>query len=555
MKQKLVIGIDFGSDSVRALVIDAISGVELGSGVCYYPRWSERKYCNPVQNQYRQHALDYTESLTKAVKIALSQSGTNTGKYVVGISVDTTGSTPVAVDKNGTPLCLLPEFTENPNAMFILWKDHTAIKEADKINELAHSGKFVDYTRFVGGIYSSEWFWAKIAHIQSVDSKVAEAAFSWVEHCDWISAELAGETNPLTLKRSRCAAGHKALWHANFNGLPDETFLEAIHPSLRGLKNRLFTNTYTSDQVMGKISKKWAEILNINEDAVIGVGAFDAHFGAVGGGCEPYIFTRIMGTSTCDILTIPNNEFGEKIIKGICGQVDGSVIPGMMGLEAGQSAFGDVYAWYSNSIIESVKPIIQQMSEISSEIKENLIKELTSKLITNLSDEASKLPLEQPELALDWHNGRRTPYANQNLKSAICGISLGTQSSTLFKALVESTAFGSKAIIDCFENQHIRIDGVVALGGVAQKSSFVMQTLANVIQKNIKVAKSDQTCALGASMFAATAARVYPNVLEAQKAMNQGFIKEYSPNKQTVEYFNKKYKAYQELGNFVLHKS
>ncbi len=541
MSSNYVIGIDFGTDSVRALVADTKDGSVKGTSVSYYPRWKEGKYCDPASSMFRQHPADYLESLEIAVKGALREAGSEVAAGVVGIAVDTTGSTPVAVDKNGTPLALTPGFEENPNAMFILWKDHTGNAEAEEINQLAAKWD-TDFTKYEGGIYSSEWFWAKILRTLRVDDKVREHAYSWVEHCDWISAELTGNTDPLRLKRSRCAAGHKAMWHEDFDGLPSNEFLTALDPLLEGLRDRLFSETYTSDQSMGTISKEWADKLGLPADVIIGVGAFDAHMGGVGAEIEPYSFVRVMGTSTCDMLVAPSDEMEGKLIPGICGQVDGSILPGMLGMEAGQSAYGDVYAWFARLITGPVAKIL------GSEQADTL----QAALIPYLAEEAAKLPLtENDSVAMDWFNGRRTPDANHTLKGALSGLNLGTTAPMIFKALVEATAFGSKAIVDRFLEQNVPIKQVIAIGGVAQKSPFVMQTLCDVLNMPIKVAASDQTCALGAAMCAATAAGVFEKMQDAQKAMGAGFDKEYLPNKEKHEIYLKLYLRYQEFGKFI----
>ena len=541
MSSKYVIGVDFGSDSVRAVVVNTKNGEIVGTDVSYYPRWKEGKYCVPSESQFRQHPLDYIESMTAVLKNSLNQAGDEIRKNIVGISVDTTGSTPVAVDQNGTPLALTPGFEENPNAMFILWKDHTGNAEAEEINTLARKWE-IDFTKYEGGIYSSEWFWAKILRTLRVDAKVREKAFSWVEHCDWISAELTGETDPLKMKRSRCAAGHKAMWHEDFNGLPSEEFLNELDPVLSGLRDRLFEETCTSDEAMGTISKAWSEKLGLPENVVIGVGAFDAHMGGVGAEIEAYSFVRVMGTSTCDMLVVPNEEMKGKLVPGICGQVDGSILPGMLGMEAGQSAYGDVYAWFQGVISGPVEELLGE--EQAEKLKESLI--------PYLANEAAQLPLtENDPLALDWFNGRRTPDANHTLKGAIAGMNLGTTAPMIFKALVEATAFGSKAIVDRFLEQEVPIKQVIAIGGVAQKSSFVMQTLCDVLNMPIKVAASDQTCALGAAMCAATAAGVFETMQDAQKAMGSGFDKEYFPNAEKHKVYLQLYRRYQEFGKFI----
>ena len=541
MTNSYVIGVDFGSDSVRALIVNARTGDTVGTHVHEYTRWKQGLYCNPAAAQFRQHPLDYLEGLEASIVGALAQAPDEVRQQVVGISVDTTGSTPCAVDETGLPLALRPDCLDNPNGMFILWKDHTANAEADEINELAHHWD-VDYTKYVGGIYSSEWFWAKLLHQLRVDESIRPHAFSWVEHCDWISAVLTGNTNPLTLHRSRCAAGHKALWHKEFDGLPSNEFLTQLDPLLDGLRDRLFSETYTADQPMGKLAPEWAEKLGLTPDVVVGIGAFDAHMGAVGAQIEPYAFVRIIGTSTCDILMAPNEEIGHRLIRGICGQVDGSVAPGMLGLEAGQSAFGDVYAWFAQLITGPVRELLGKEAAES----------LNRNLIPYLSDKAAQLPVtEQDVLALDWVNGRRTPDANHTLKAALTGLNLGTDAPKVFKALVEATAFGSRSIVDRFIDEGVPIKKVIAIGGVAKKSAFVMQTLADVLNKPIQVATADQACALGAAMCASVAAGIHPTLEAAQQAMGSGFDAEYTPRPDTVAIYDSLYKKYLDLGAFV----
>jgi L-ribulokinase len=550
-KENFVIGLDYGTDSVRCLIVNAENGEEIASSVHNYRRWQEGKFCLAVENQFRQHPLDYIEGLESTVKASLKKAGANVAKNIRGISVDTTGSTPIAVDRNGTALALLDEFKNNPHAMFILWKDHTAIKEAEEINTLAHSGKFEDYTKFCGGIYSSEWFWAKVLHTLRADKKVRTAAFSWVEHCDWVPAVLTGDTNPLTLKRGRCSSGHKAMWHESFGGLPSEEFLAKLDPALKGLRSRLYRDTYTSDCVAGTLSQAWAQKLGLGANVLVGVGAFDAHMGAVGGQIKPYIMSKVMGTSTCDMLIAPMDKVGKKLIRGICGQVDGSIVPGMLGMEAGQSAFGDLYAWYRNVLMWPLKNALA--SEIKSEsAREKIIAAVHHSMIPELSKAASKIPIgESGIVALDWINGRRTPDANQALKGAISGLNMGSDAPRIFRALVEATAFGSKKIVDRFTEQGVEIKGVIALGGVAKKSPFIMQTVSDVLGMKIKVARSEQACALGAAMFASVVAGIHKSVEKAQDAMGSGFEAEYVPNKANSAKYAKLYAKYSSLGGFV----
>ncbi len=548
---KYTIGLDYGSDSVRSLIVNVETGEEVASAVFNYPRWKKQMYCDAAKNRFRQHPKDYLEGLEYTIVEALKQSPAGVAENVVGISVDTTGSTPIAVDEKGTPLSLTPGFEENPNAMFVLWKDHTAVKEAEEINQLAKNWK-IDFTKFEGGIYSSEWFWAKLLHVIREDAGVYRAAYSWVEHCDWIPAILTGNTNPKTLKRSRCAAGHKAMWHEAFDGLPAEDFLVKLDPLLGGLRDRLYKETFTCDISAGKLTPEWAEKLGLSTDVVVGVGAFDAHLGAVGAEIEPYYLSKVMGTSTCDMLIAPMDEVGDKLVNGICGQVDGSIIPGMMGLEAGQSAFGDIYAWFKRVLEWPLQNILAETKLVDDATKQKLIDETSDKIIAKLSEEAAKIPIaESGIVALDWMNGRRTPDANQALKGAIAGLSLGSDAPRIFRALVEATAFGSKAINDRFIAEGVRIDGVIALGGVAKKSPLVMQIVADVLDMPIKVARSEQACALGSAMAAAVVAGVYKNTAEAQKKMGGGIETEYHPIPENVEKYKTLYEQYKKFGKFV----
>jgi len=551
MTEKYVIGLDYGTDSARAVIVNTLTGAELASSVKYYPRWGQGKYCNPDTNQYRQHPQDYIDVLEASVKEALAKCPEGTAAKIAGISFDTTGSTPVFTDEAGTPLSLLPEFAENPNAMFVLWKDHTAIKEAAEINALA--GKWdINYVDYEGGIYSSEWFWAKSLHVLRADAAVRAKAYSIVEHCDWMPALITGASKASEIKRGRCSAGHKAMWLEKWGGLPAEDFLTALDPMLGGFRERLYRDTYTSDVAAGNLSEEWASRLGLSTNVVVGVGAFDCHMGAVGAGITPHTFVRVIGTSTCDIMVSSYEEMGDKLIRGICGQVDGSVIPGYVGLEAGQSGFGDIYAWFKKVLEFPIKNIIGTSELIDAETKEKLIQEACDKIIPELSKEAEKIPVsESTILATDWMNGRRTPDANQLLKGTITGLTLGSTAPRIFRALVEATAFGSKAIVERMRNEGVQIDSVIGIGGIALKSPFVMQTMSDVLNMPIKVCKTDQACALGAAMFAATAAGIYPKVEDAVQAMNSGFAFEYFPNAENAKIYEHIYEYYVKVGQFT----
>lgn len=547
-----VIGVDFGTDSVRSIIVNAQNGEVETSSVFYYPRWRDGLYCQPATHQFRQHPLDYIEGLEHTIRACLEQAGPSVRQHIKAIAVDTTGSSPVAVNQAGVPLALTPGFEQNPNAMFVLWKDHTSTTEAGQINEHA-ARQPINYLQYVGGIYSSEWFWAKLLHVLRVDPAVRKACYSWVEHCDWIPFLLTGGQDVSQMRRSVCAAGHKALWAPAFGGLPPNAFFASLDPLLDGFTNRLFTDTYTTEQAAGQLCPEWASRLGLDTSVWVSVGAFDAHVGAVGGQIEPYHLSKVMGTSTCDILVAPADALGDKLVRGICGQVIGSVLPGMVGLEAGQSAFGDTYAWFRNllswplSLLPSAAGsalTVQQLEQLTTSLRDSIIPEL--------SRQAAARPLDEPTpLAIDWLNGRRTPDANQLLGGAMKDLNLGSDAPALFKSWVEATCFGARAIVDRFRQEGVPVEGLIGLGGVARKSPYIMQVMADVMEMPIRIHKSEQTCALGAAMFAATTAGLYPRVEEAMAAMGQGFDLHYTPNAANAAYYTRRYREYQQLGKHL----
>jgi L-ribulokinase len=466
------------------------------------------------------------------------------------------------------PLGLLPEFAENPSAMFVLWKDHTALDEAARINALAKTWGGEDYTKYEGGIYSTEWFWSKILRVFAEDPKVAEKAVSFLEHCDWMTALLTGAEDLAAIKRSRCAMGHKAMWHRAFRetqaeprdadegGYPSEEFLSRLDKRLVPIQKSLGTKTFTSDRPAGNLSKEWAEKLNLPPGIPVAVGAYDAHMGAVGGGVKPGWLIRVMGTSTCDVTVSPRAGGNEALVRGICGQVDGSVIPGMLGYEAGQSAFGDVYAWFKKVLLWPIEALLPGIEGIDPGIREKIEKEISKKVIPELEKAAASLePASSGIIALDWLNGRRTPDANQHLKGAISGLTLGSDAPRVYRALAEATAFGARAIVERFREEGIAIEGIIGVGGVARKSPFVMQILANVLNMPINVPSGDQPVALGAAIFAAVAAGLYPDITSAQKAICAPIEKTYTPNQGEVKVYDKLYREYLDLGAFVEKKA
>ena len=547
---RYVLGLDYGSDSVRALLVDTSNGAEIADHMVVYPRWNKGLYCAPERDQFRQHPQDYLDSLEEVMAGLWWKVPEGIADKVVGLSIDTTGSTPVAINKQGVPLALTPEFSDNPNAMFVLWKDHTAIKEAAEITQKATANS-VNYISNMGGVYSSEWYWAKTLHVLRSDEQVRKAAYSWVEHCDWLTAVLTDTTDPSVFKMGRCAAGHKIMWNEQWGGFPPNDFFVSIDPLLDGLVDTLNPNTQTSDQVAGRLTQEWAAKLGLPVGIAVGYGAFDCHMGAVAANVKPGVLTKVMGTSTCDITVVEPQQLAGASVKGICGQVTGSVIPGMIGLEAGQSAFGDLYAWFKNVLNWPMANINLNIAGVDANAAAAIKQHIEQQTLQALSDKASQItPKATDVVALDWINGRRTPVANQGVSMAIQGIKMGTDASYIFKALVEATAFGSKAITDCFTQQGVPVNSIVVIGGISKKSDYVMQTCADIWNCQIDVLKSEQSCALGAAIFASVAAGVFATVSEAQASLASPVYKSYQPNPKRVPVYAQLYAKYQTLGGY-----
>jgi len=528
------LGLDFGTNSVRALLVDLGNGRELSTAVYGYPTGRAGIILdsrNP--NLARQHPADYLAGIEAAVRRTLAAAKKAALRFrpddVVGIGVDTTGSTPLPVDSAGAPLAFRREYRRNPNAMAWLWKDHTGYAEAAEITALA-AKEHPEYLAKCGGTYSSEWFFSKIFHCLRTDPAVFAAAASWVECCDYIPAVLVGETRPDRLKRSRCAAGHKAMFNDAWGGLPSRDFLSKLAPGLGELRDRLYDKTHTADVRAGGLSKDWARRLGLVEGTAVAVGAFDAHLGAVGSGVFPGKFVKIIGTSTCDICVWPNDQ-SLADIPGLCGIVDGSVLPGYYGLEAGQSAVGDIFNWF----VEDLQP---------GGPRKGSHEELTRK--------AAKLkPGQSGLLALDWNNGNRTILVDQRLTGLLLGQTLHTKPEEIYRALIEATAFGALTIIKRVEEYGVRIEEVRNCGGIAEKNPLVMQIYSDVTGLEMKIARSSQTCALGAAIAGAVAASPaaggYKDFPSAQAAMTGIRPKTYKPDPARHAVYAELYPLYRRL--------
>ncbi len=533
---KYSIGLDFGTNSCRSLIVDIANGNELASSVFNYPSGEAGVIIdkdNP--NLARQNPADYLEGIETTVKEAI-QSASNTDPEfspddVMGIGVDTTGSSPMPVDKEGSSLCFSDEFRNDPSAMVWLWKDHTSHKEAADITTLAAKLR-PEYLAKIGGVYSSEWFWSKLWHLQKENPAVFNKTYSFVEICDWIPAVLSGNTDPRNIKRSICAAGHKAMFNEHWGGLPDKEFLKELSPEIADMYDRLYSKAFPADQRIGYLSAEWASKLGLPETTAIAVGAFDAHMGAVGAGVQSGSLVKILGTSTCDIMIWPN---AEKLsdIPGVCGIVDGSVMGDFYGIEAGQSAVGDIFIWFVNNLVPDSYGSTQEEK------------------FSNLADKASKLkPGESGLLALDWNNGNRTVLVDVRLTGMLLGQTLHTTPHEIYRALVEATAYGALTIIDRIESYGVPVNEVVNCGGLAIKNPLLMQIYADVTGRPMKISRSEQTPALGAAIFAAVSSGSdisgFESITDAQKVMT-GTNKTYEPDEASHEVYKKLYSMYKQL--------
>lgn len=525
------IGIDYGTNSVRAVVVDCTDGRTVGTSVFNYPS-GDRGVLLLAGDPHlaRQHPGDYIAGLEASVTGALRQAETSDDfdrAKVIGIGVDTTGSTPLPVDSNARPLALDPKWENNLAAHAWLWKDHTSADEAAKVTEIArlHAPHLLAP---IGGIYSSEWWWSKIWRCLTVAPDVFDAAVSWVELADFVPAVLAGVNDSTKIVRGICAAGHKAMYSDVWGGLPDAAFLARLDPKLAALRERLYDRAYPAGTPAGHLCAAWSARLGLPQGIPIAMGAFDAHYAAIGAGVTTGTWVKIIGTSTCDCAVTPAT-MPVADIPGICGIVNGSILPGYYGIEAGQSAVGDLLRWWVEDICKG-------------DDFEH----------AHLSVEASRLkPGQSGLLALDWNNGNRTILVDPQLTGLMLGQTLHTSRAEVYRALIEATAFGARAIIERVREYGVLVDRVVCCGGIAEKNPLFMQIYADVIGQPMLIAGSPQTPALGSAVAAAVtaggAAGGYDDWQEAQRLMTTVKDERYEPQPEAVKVYNELYTMYREL--------
>jgi L-ribulokinase len=526
MSAQYTIGLDYGTNSVRALLVDTADGKEIATAIWGYEHGHAGVVLGRDPNLARQHPADYVKGAQITIKQALADAAKAVRGFkpeqVAGIGVDTTGSTPLPVDADGQPLAFHKEFADNQAALAWLWKDHTASAEAAEITVLGRQMRPRIMAK-IGGVYSSEWFYSKILHCLRSAPEVFDAAHAWIELADFVPAVLTGTLAPNKFTAGICAAGHKAMYGEEWGGYPDKEFLSRLDPKLGALRERLTKRVRAVDSSVGGLTEEWAKKTGLPSGIPVAVGAFDAHLGAIGAGIQPGTLVKIIGTSTCDI-TVKRNSEKLADVPGLCGIVDGSVLPGFFGLEAGQSAVGDIFEWF----VGYVKPQGGSHAELSAG--------------------AAKLqPGESGLMALDWNNGNRTILVDQRLTGLLVGQTLYTTPTEIYRALIEATAYGALTIINRFEEYGVRIEQVVNCGGIAEKSPLTMQIYADVTGRPMKVSRSAQTPALGAAIAAAVVARVHPDFASAQKAMTGLKSEDFKPDPAAHAVYRELYPIYRTL--------
>lgn len=528
-----VIGVDFGSDSARAVLVDCSDGSTVASSTELYPRWAEGLFCDAGENRFRHHPLDYMECLEKVLKDVASACPDRMS--VRGIGVDTTASTPCFVDEHCTPLSLKEAFKEDPDAMFVLWKDHTALQEAEQINYACKQAD-VDYTSPCGFHYSPEAYWSKVLHILRRNEAIRAESRTAIELCDWIPALLTGCDDIRKLRTSHCAAGCKQLYSELWGGWPPKGLFVSIDPILGEVWEHLPERNYGCDEAAGTLSAKWVEKLGLSTDVTVGVGNVDAHSGGIGGGVRHKTLVMNIGTSACYMTTVPNEIMGERMISGVYGQIKDGILRGSVGYEVSLSAFGDVFAWFRRLLSTFVGD-----------------EKTVERILPVLAEQASHLRQRLDAVqATDYFNGRRTPDPDNFLTASITGLKITTSAAEIYYALVEAVAFATKSIVDFMAESNVPLERFVAIGGISQKSPFVMQMLADVLGRELEVSSSADCCALGAAIQASVAAGLYPDTVSAQKAMCRKTAAVYRPDPSKAEIFTARYLRYKHISKNTL---
>lgn len=548
MAGKLVLGIDFGSDSARSILVDARSGHIVANGMAEYARWKDGLYCRPQEKIYRQHPQDHIDALVASVKAALAAAPPEAARDIAAIGVDATASTPSPISANGRPLCLEPEFHDDPDAMFHLWKEHAAHAEAKEITQAFRSAK-VDYTRYQG-VYNSEWCWAKMLRTIRRNPAI-KAAVTWMELADWIPALLSGGTTPGQMYRNSSTAGHKMYWRSEFGGLPDQDCLSSLDPYL-AMVGRTFEAPAPADSRVGTLTPEWAERLGLPAGIVVGGSVIDGIAGGIGAGIGPNVLVKVVGTSNGDLLVVDKAAMAaHPVTSRICGQAEDSVFPGFIGLETGQAAFGDVYAWFRRMLLWPLEQLVPTLGVLDDVQAKRVLEAAEKKLLPFLNDAAAALPDNGRLIAIETINGRREPGLNEHLRGGVYGLTGGTTTPEFHRGLIVATVLGAKRIFTAFIDAGLRIDRVIACGGISRKAPFIMQLMADALDRPVDVCDSAETCALGAAICAAAAAGLHPDIQAAQQVMAASAGAGYRPDPDGAADMNRRLALYDKFDDFA----
>ncbi len=543
----LVAGVDYGSDAVRVSVLDTASGRTVLTVSRAYPRWAAGLYCDPRSHRFRQHPLDHLETL----EACFAEIADALGDGAIGaIAVDATGSTPAPVDERGTPLALRPEFADDPDAMFWLWKDRTSAQEAGIIDrELSRANP--DHTMFQG-VYSSEWWWAKILRAVTTNDRVRERASSWIEHSDWIPNLLVGHDDVSRFERNSCAAGHKALYSERLGGMVPRHVLEQIHPALVRVHDTFHAPPLPAGSRVGTLAPEWAERLRLTTDTVVGMGSLDAHAGGVGAGIDAHSLVKVMGTSTVDLFLTSYEAIEGRDLRQLCGIAEDSIVPGHLGGETSQAAFGDLFAWFSRILAWPLDAVLvpELRARLGDEEADALrARTMHSMLAALEADAVTRAPSDI--VALDWVNGRRYPDVDESASAALVGLRIGHDAVDVYRSLVQAAVLGSKAIYEGLANEGICFDRVILVGGIAKKSPYICQSMADALKTDVLVCQENEVCAAGAAMYAATAAGHFPSLADAQEHLRGPFAAGYSPSEEGMARLDDAFVQYRAVGTLV----
>ncbi|WP_460946449.1 ribulokinase [Okibacterium endophyticum] len=543
----LAAGVDYGTDSVRVTVLDASSGTTVMTVSRPYPRWSAGEYCDPKSGRFRQHPLDHLETL----EACFAEIGDRLGDCAIrALAIDTTGSTPVPVDRHGVPLALLDEFADEPDAMFWLWKDRTSTEEAGVIDH-ALSTADPDHTMFQG-VYSSEWWWAKILRATTINERIRAHAYSWVEHSDWLPNMLVGVQDVNQFSRNACAAGHKVLYSERLGGMIAADVLAGIDSYLAEVRETFQTPPVPAGTRLGTLCPAWAERLRLSTETVVGAGSLDAHAGGVGAGIDARSLVKVMGTSTVDLFLTDYESIEGADLRRVCGIAEDSIVPGYLGGETSQAAFGDLFAWYARMLAWPIHNVVaSQLRAVMPEAEVAALSTRTSDAM--LSALEAEVLLREPGdiVALDWINGRRYPDVDEDASAALVGLRIGHDAVDIYRALVEAAVLGSKAIYDGLSAAGVRFERVILVGGIARKSPLICQSIADALNTEVLVCEEHEVCALGAAMYAATAAGFFAGLPAAQEHLRGGFAARYTPSPEDVARFEAAFDRYRAAGRLV----